>query len=415
MREGELLMRDNRLDIVRGVAIVIITLNHITGLFTLLADLDVVLPTLTDVGYTSAAEIFVALSGYMVGLAYVGRPGMVRQVLSRAGKLYVINLLLFAASTAIVFHSTRELQEVTRFLYVFETEGWKAVIRALVMFAPPAFLDVLPLYTLLLLAVPLMAYLLVRSVLLFAAVSVTIYAITQVILHLDGAVFPFHRFDWYFNIFAWQFLFFGFMAIGHRRLHTVALDWFAESRWRSLAAIGAFAAVGVLYRLHVGSAAEVVPMTDKTDLEPLRLVHNALTITAILAAVAMVPAKAGNPVLRALVMVGRQSLNAYAASVVLTYAAAAIWLAAAPATVGYTAGYLLASAAVLAVVVGVAMQRSGTSLAVLWRGPAAPDLVHGPAEARRSRRQGGAAPAAYPVKWRDRDEVSRQIGPGRGA
>ncbi|WP_075214402.1 OpgC domain-containing protein [Mongoliimonas terrestris] len=408
-------MRDHRLDIVRGVAIVIITLNHITGLFTLLADLDVVLPSLTDVGYTSAAEIFVALSGYMVGLAYIGRPDMVRKVLSRAGKLYIVNLLLFAASAAIVYSSTRELQEVTRFLYVFETEAWKAAVRAVVMFAPPAFLDVLPLYTLLLLAVPLMALLLARSTRLFAAVSVTVYAITQVILHLDGAVFPFHRFDWYFNIFAWQFLFFGFMALGHRRLHTAALDWFAQDRWRSLGALAVFALMGVLYRLNAGGDVEVMPMTDKTDLEPLRLLHNALTITAILALVALIPRQAENAALRALVMVGRQSLNAYAASVVLTYAAAVVWLAAAPHTVGYTVGYLMASATVLALVIAVAMQRSGTSLAVLWDGPPTPDLVHRPAEARPLRRHLGAPLPVHAAKRRDRDETSRHLGPGRGA
>ncbi|WP_181706970.1 OpgC domain-containing protein [Chthonobacter rhizosphaerae] len=351
-------MRDERLDVVRGLAIVAITVNHISGLFLHLDDLPFYIPSLTDLGYSSAAEIFVALSGYMVGLVYVGRPGAGGVVLQRAWKLYLINLFVYGCSAIVVAAAPVGLHEASRFIYLFEAEGLKPLIRPLILFAPPAFLDVLPLYSVLLaLAVPMMM-LLVKAPGVFAAVSLTVYVAAQMVTLGGAQVFPFHRFDWHFNVFAWQALFFLGMALGHRRLHGRAFDWFAARPRRAYATFAAFAAAAVVTRLEVAGLMPALPLTDKGNLQPLRLVHNALVFATVLAALSFVPRGARLDWLRPVALLGRQSLDAFAASIVLTYTAAALWLHAD----GGVPGYLISCVIVTLAVFAVAVARSGVPL-----------------------------------------------------
>lgn len=93
-RHPESADRDERLDLVRGVAIVFVVLNHINipSLFQLL--------TQEALGPVSGAELFVALSGAVLGMVYrrrlqtidlVGAAGALWQ---RAGKLYRTALLV---------------------------------------------------------------------------------------------------------------------------------------------------------------------------------------------------------------------------------------------------------------------------------------------------------------------------------
>lgn len=51
-------MRDNRIDLIRGFAMVTICVNHITWMLGKVESVSLKIPTLTHYGYSSAAEIF---------------------------------------------------------------------------------------------------------------------------------------------------------------------------------------------------------------------------------------------------------------------------------------------------------------------------------------------------------------------
>ena len=95
--------RDTAIDILRGLALITITINHITGFTDRMGMVGMQFPTLTLWGFSSAAEVFFVLSGYLVGAVYFAKvkqptlAGFTGKVWRRTGKLYVYNLALFVA------------------------------------------------------------------------------------------------------------------------------------------------------------------------------------------------------------------------------------------------------------------------------------------------------------------------------
>jgi hypothetical protein len=110
--------RDPRLDVFRGLALVMIFINHVPG---------TVYETLTsrNFGLSDAAEGFVLMSGIAAGLAY-GR-GMARRphwptvgrIWHRAWTLYLVHLLTVACAIAIAAATARWFGQ-TRLLFANE-------------------------------------------------------------------------------------------------------------------------------------------------------------------------------------------------------------------------------------------------------------------------------------------------------
>ena len=99
--------RDLRLDLLRGLGLWMIFLDHIPD--------DVVAwLTLRNYGFSDAAEFFVFISGYLLGFIYVpivaaGQflPALKRLWL-RAWQMYVAHILLFLAFTAQIARAARK-------------------------------------------------------------------------------------------------------------------------------------------------------------------------------------------------------------------------------------------------------------------------------------------------------------------
>ena len=98
--------RDNNLDVIRGLALATITVNHFSALVGELGYRGAQFPTFTHFGYSSAAEIFFLMSGYLLGVLYlqpaadgaIGRFAFIAT--ARALKLYFYNLVLFISCSA---------------------------------------------------------------------------------------------------------------------------------------------------------------------------------------------------------------------------------------------------------------------------------------------------------------------------
>src|ERR1700722_18157158 len=150
--------RDLRLDFFRGISLFLIFIDHIPG--NVLENF-----TIQSIGFSDAAEIFIFVSGYTAALVY-GR-ALVRRgpivatakIFYRVWQIYVAHIFIFLIYLALVSFNTlnfpdqmfgRELRVVK-----FFTEPYIAVIRVLELRFQPAFLDILPLYIVLLASFPL--------------------------------------------------------------------------------------------------------------------------------------------------------------------------------------------------------------------------------------------------------------------
>lgn len=197
--------RDTRVDFLRGVALIMIFIDHIPG--NLLASF-----TLRNYGFSDAAELFVLLAGFSAMMAYGGafaRDGTVvglRRILARVARLYVfqaVMLLLVLVGVSAWIHNFHVTPE-SGAPYVHT--GLNGLRHGLTLQAQPASLNILPLYIVLLAVFPLIYALIRLSPLLAAVVSGGIWLWVNydpdfnLTNWLDGQ-------GWFFNPFAWQFLF----------------------------------------------------------------------------------------------------------------------------------------------------------------------------------------------------------------
>lgn len=332
-------VRDARIDIVRGVAILTIVINHVTQSMQFYGLEGAPVPTPTAYGYSSAAELFVILSGYMVGLVYLSKPDPERRLLQRAGTLYLYNWLLLLCVLPFIV----PMQPI-------EATYWRAEsllanpMSALLGFAmlvdAPRLLDILHLYIILLLAAPVAVFLYKRSATLMLGVAVAIYFLAHVNKSAqlwDGAAV------WHFNPLAWQLIFFMPLVLGAQRAHVRLFSFFERpSGWKWTAALGVL--VGLAAAAKVVAAHRYIPffwlMTDRDSLGPVRIVHAALLLAFYAGLLVMAQPVIRTAPFRFLAVIGRHSLNCFAFGVFATYALTIGW---ARLSLGY-GSYILAVA-----------------------------------------------------------------------
>jgi hypothetical protein len=205
--------RDLRVDFLRGLALWFIFIDHTPG--NLLGQ-----ATLRNVAFCDATEGFVLLAGYAAGIAYgrmLEREGWLRaaaRVTGRVGTLYVAHIFLFVVFTAQVGFSAAALDAQAYLdelqLDPFGQEPYRAMLEALLLRYQPAFLDILPLY-IVVLAMFVGVLPLVRRPGVLLLLSVALYVATRT---FGFAPPSWTGSGWYFNPFAWQLLFAIGVALG---------------------------------------------------------------------------------------------------------------------------------------------------------------------------------------------------------
>jgi len=254
--------RDARVDFFRGLALFIIFIDHVPHN---VAEKF----TLHSFGFADAADVFVLLAGYASYLAYTRvfdgsgwRAGLLK-VLQRMRALYIAHLamlILCVGGMALAARAVTDatpLEDVVDFAPFFDTPG-RAFRHALSLTHQPTYMDILPLYIVLLAWLPILLWLGRVHVALAAGVSAALWLAANV-LHWN---LPNHAEDdgWYFNPFAWQLLFgLGVLAA---YLSTRGVLARARRRWLLAGAV-AFAAFALLV---------VAPWTMIPGLENARLI-----------------------------------------------------------------------------------------------------------------------------------------------
>ncbi len=199
--------RDLRLDLFRGLALWFIFLDHIPS--------NVVnWLTIRNYGFSDAAEVFVFISGYTAAFVY-GNIMLKRgflpagaKIWKRAWTVYVAQIFLFAVFMAEISYVSRTfdnplyLEEMNIFEFLREPDV--TLLQAFMLKFTPVFMDVLPLYIVLLLAFPIILWTLLRYPYVALAASAVLYAMSL----RFGWNFPsYPSGGWFFNPLAWQLIF----------------------------------------------------------------------------------------------------------------------------------------------------------------------------------------------------------------
>ena len=318
--------RDKRIDVIRGYAMVVIAITHFNVLFASLGMQGRQIPLPGDFSFTSAAEIFFILSGYMVGMVYVARGDVFAKSVQRAFEIYRVNIAAFVGAILLAWFGGTELAQTTDADYTL-AQPLRGVVEFIVMRQHPYLLGVLQIYVLLMLVTPVVAYLIRRSDLLVAGLSIGLYLSIQLFPAFNlygGGPHDVPR-QWNFNPFAWQLLYFGGMVLGQRRTHVHVFDWIAGGYWRQVSLIALPLLCVALHRLDVWDIIDI-PATDKTSLGPVRILNSLVLLGGLSALIILSERYLETWPLRLVALLGRQTLYAYAASIVLTYGLGLIWL-----------------------------------------------------------------------------------------
>jgi len=318
--------RDLRIDFFRGLALIFIFIDHIPenilSYFTVQA-----------VQFFDAAEVFIFISGYTAAFVYgqtlvsQGQLYATARILGRAWQLYVAHIFLFVIFVAEVSYTVttfnnpmyNDEMRVGDFL----EEPHIAIVKALLLEFQPTFLDILPLYILLLVIFPVVLLglrwqplaVLLPSLLLYLAVQAT---------NMSVPAYP-QVHVWYFNPLAWQFLFIAGAALGFAgRRHP---GWSKLAR-AALPLAVSITAVGFLIKLSwtihgvwdpfPGFFLKELWPVNKNNLSPVRLIPFFAAVAVVAAVVPPDWATLSSPAARPLVLCGQQSLEIFCLGILLS-------------------------------------------------------------------------------------------------
>jgi hypothetical protein len=319
--------RELRLDLFRGMALWLIFIDHLPpNILTWF--------TIRNYGFSDATEIFIFISGYTAAFVY-GRAMLERgfvvataRILKRVWQIYVAHVFLFTIFLAEISYVATSFENP---LYTeemgildFLKQPDVTIVQALLLKFRPVNMDVLPLYIVLMLFLPLILWMMERKPDITLGLSVLLYAATwQFDLYLTAYPNGF----WAFNPFAWQLLFvFGAWCAmgGARRMSRILSS--PVTMW--ICIVYLFAAFCVTLTWYLPQLPHLIPRRleqwmypiNKTDLDVLRFAHF-LALAAI--TVRFLPKDwpgLKSPWLRPLILCGQHSLEIFCLGVFLAFA-----------------------------------------------------------------------------------------------
>lgn len=199
--------RDLRLDLFRGVANWGIFLDHIPNNI-------VNWVTTRNYGFSDAADLFIFISGYTVAFVFARmmlERGFIigaSRLLKRVWQIYVAHVFLFVIYLSEIGYLAQKYGN-SSFADEFNIRGFLAnpaqfLFEGLILRFKPVNMDVLPLYIVLMGVFPPILWLMLRRPNMTLAASALLYLMAR---HFNWNVPAYPTGVWYFNPFAWQFLF----------------------------------------------------------------------------------------------------------------------------------------------------------------------------------------------------------------
>ncbi|WP_284162566.1 OpgC domain-containing protein [Frigidibacter sp. SD6-1] len=329
--------RDRRLDVFRGLCLVMIFINHVPG--TMFEGL-----TSRNFGFSDAAEAFVFISGCSAALAYASGfdgaarlwPGISR-MWGRAWTLYLVHLLVTFWAIAIAAAAWRFGGDSTLFfkdnIQVFARDPLGVLVGLPLMSHQLGYVNILPMYAVLLLTGPAMIMAGLRAPWATFAGALGVWALCG-FFYVDLPNFP-NRGGWFLNPLSWQLLFVAGLMTGlalrrgerfvprHPVLIGLAVAVLLGAiLWMKLPGGGAVGAKIVRFLLDLGLPRSLADF-DKTYLSLPRLLH-AFALVYLLGALGWVRSLCNSRWLEPLALMGRIALPVFAFGTILSFAARAV-------------------------------------------------------------------------------------------
>lgn len=269
--------RDPRLDFFRGLSLFTIYVAHTS--YNWLWDY---IPA--RFGFSDAADLFVFISGYAAAIAFGGtfiRAGFVTgvaRVLNRCWQLYLAHIgLLFAIIVASVTGTKIFKIDYVQTLGIdrLVAQPVQAIFELFTLTYIPHYLDILPLYIVLLAMIPAVMLLARARPLLVPIASVALYGVAHV-WNLEFVADRDSGAGWMFNPFDWQLIFYTGFSISRGWLKPPRVSWWLIVPAASLVIFAFIAKVtdgnsGVMWLDNGISVAQAI--ADKRNLDPLRYLH----------------------------------------------------------------------------------------------------------------------------------------------
>lgn len=331
--------RDPRIDVFRGVLLLMIFIDHVPGNW-----FENI--TLRNFGFSDAAESFFVMSGMAAGLAYTGKLVAWREtglwagiapMWKRAWVLYLTHIFLTIAGVAIFVVAAEAfgldaLLTKNNLRQIFENTG-PAILGMVTLGHQIGYVNILPAYSVLLVAAPLAILAARRAPWLVLAASVALWFATG-LFRLNIPAYP-NSGGWFFNPFAWQLVFTVGLLTGialrdgkrfvpkTRFLFWLAAGWLVfVLAWRYLPEFGPAMNHGMAW---LGSHGLPFHITshDKTFLPMLRLLH-VLALVYVVSCLPIVTRLCAHGLAEPLRVIGRQGLLVFSAGALLSLAGQAV-------------------------------------------------------------------------------------------
>ncbi|WP_323007502.1 OpgC domain-containing protein [Pseudorhodobacter sp.] len=331
-------LRDNRIDLLRGIALLMIFINHIPG--TIWENF-----TSRNFGFSDAAEGFVLMSGIATGLAYgpafLNGPvnlAMALRPWRRAVTLWWVHCVVIFCILALFVLAINQpgiaLMAERRNILLAAQDPAGLMLALVSLGHHFAYADILPLYVVLLLAAPAVLFVAARWPRLTMAAALVLWFVVG-FWKIKMPTWPTEN-GWAFNPLAWQVLFVAgiltglamrqgrrFLPIRRWALRLAIAFLILSALWVQVPILAAWGGHGLWILYEYAGFPPVFTSFDKSFVFLPRLLH-CLALAYTLSVLPAVKTLAASPTVAPIILLGRHSLPVFATGSVLAYVAQVI-------------------------------------------------------------------------------------------
>lgn len=265
----EMINRDSRVDSVRGILLVLMTLNHIGS--------DMRLITYEPLGFVSAAEGFILLSAYTYAITSKFGSGSLTSFSNvarkRAKKIYKCHIGLFFLMLFISLFISKYNEYWDGRLFANDGSIVKTILGGMTLVHQPLYLDTLPMYLIFSLISPIvLAGLAGEQRKWVLSISIFFWLVSEYIDPLGLFAQWINGRPSFFNVFSWQLLWVAGLYIGY--IHkTKGKILFLSGKFLLSAAVLVTVTCFAMRHEFYALPTETLSYFDKADLSVLRLLN----------------------------------------------------------------------------------------------------------------------------------------------
>jgi len=311
--------RDLRIDTIRGLLLVMMTVNHTHNALLYQGWIQVI--TVSPLGFLTSAEGFIFISGFVMGLIYstFGQVSVLfRKILSRAKTIYLYHLMPLYALHLIAMMIPFLAISWEKNLSFYYLAKRTLVAEGLLLYQPEIF-DILPMYVIFVLIAPFVLLTLRkrRGWIVVVLLSISLWGLGQQfdpLCVLNKTLFPGHRCGW-FNVLVWQVLFVLGLVLGFHKKQLEEIKAFKNP----IFGIGVFTAVLALFLLRheiIDLGPFLAANILKKNLGWVRIVNLMVLVAFFGSLFQKLPHRAHIP---GVIFIGQHSLQVFTFQVLLIY------------------------------------------------------------------------------------------------